>query len=195
MPEDEGLALHAAALGAPSGAPILEVGSYCGKSAIYLGAAARTKDTVLYSVDHHRGSEEHQPGEAYHDPELVDPLTGTLDTLPCFRRTIGAAGLEGHVIAVVGGSATIGAHWSTRLSLVFIDGGHSEAAAVADYSAWAPHVRTGGILAIHDVHPGGPHEGGQAPLHIYQSALRSGMFEEFGAERTLRLLRRLGDAG
>ncbi|HYZ99013.1 MAG TPA: class I SAM-dependent methyltransferase, partial [Acidimicrobiales bacterium] len=88
MPPDEGLALYEAAVGVAVDGPLLEVGSYCGKSAVYLGAAARERGRVLFSVDHHRGSEENQPGWEWHDPELVDERTGTLDTLPTFRHTI-----------------------------------------------------------------------------------------------------------
>ena len=80
--------------------PLLEVGSYCGKSAVYLGAAALAGDTVCFSVDHHRGSEENQSGWEHHDADVVDPATGRMDTLPFFRRTIEEAGLEDVVIAV-----------------------------------------------------------------------------------------------
>ncbi|MFN2390197.1 MAG: class I SAM-dependent methyltransferase [Actinomycetota bacterium] len=190
MPEDEGRALHDAALRAPGSAPLLEVGSYCGKSAIYLGAAARATRRILYSVDHHRGSEEHQPGEEYHDRELVDPSTGAVDTLACFRRTIHAAGLQDTVIAVVGDSPTIAAHWSTPLSLVFIDGEHSEVAVTADVEGWTPHLAPGGFLALHDVYPEGPSQGGQAPLAVYRRALSSGRFKLEAATGSLRILAR-----
>src|SRR5436853_902171 len=124
MPPDEGLALYDAAAATTVGGPFLEIGSYCGKSAIYLGAAARQRDTVLFSVDHHRGSEENQPGWEYHEPDLVDPAVGVIDTLPFFRRTIHDAGLEGTVIAIVADSPTVATYWSTPLAVLFIDGGH-----------------------------------------------------------------------
>src|SRR5688572_30973126 len=107
MPPDEGLALHEAARATPVDGPWLEIGSYCGKSAVYLGAAARERDTVLFSIDHHRGSEEIQPGWEHHDPEVVDPRTGRMDTLPFFRATIQDAGLEDAVVAIVGDSPTV----------------------------------------------------------------------------------------
>src|SRR5215468_4417567 len=121
MPDDEGLALHAAALEAAPLGPLLEVGTYCGKSAVYLGAAARAGGTILYTVDHHRGSEENQAGWEWHDEQLVDPRTGRMDTLPFFRRTIEDAGLEDAVVAVVGPSTTVASHWATPLGLVFVD--------------------------------------------------------------------------
>jgi predicted O-methyltransferase YrrM len=192
MPEREGLALYEAAIEAGrdgGGAPLLEVGTYGGKSAIYLGAAARETGTVLYTIDHHRGSEEHQPGWEYHDDRLVDPESGRFDSLPLFRRTIAEAGLEDVVIGVVGASATVAAHWDTPLALAFIDGSHTDESAQADYEGWAPHVRPGGLLLIHDVFPD-PSEGGQAPYRIYRRALDSGEFDEVRAVDSLRVLRR-----
>jgi predicted O-methyltransferase YrrM len=188
MPEHEGLALYRAGLLAAPFGPLLEVGSYAGKSAVYLGAAAREPGTVLFSVDHHRGSEEHQPGEQYHDARLTDPA-GRVDTLPAFRRTIARAGLEGVVVAIVGRSAPVAGYWRTPLGLVLIDGGHSEESAQADYEGWAPHVVEGGLLAIHDVFPD-PARGGQAPYRVYLRALRSGAFKEVAVEDSLRILQR-----
>ena len=191
MPDDEGLALErAGAEAARGGLPLLEVGTYCGKSSVYLGAAARDAGVLLFTVDHHHGSEENQPGWEYHDERLVDPRTGRLDTLPFFRRTIVDAGLEDTVVGMVGRSAAVAAAWRTPLGLVFIDGGHSEAAAHADYEGWAPHLAGGGLLAIHDVFPD-PADGGQAPFHVYERALASGGFRELeglgcGSLRVLR---------
>ena len=189
MPPAEGLALFdAAARYSPNG-PILEIGSYCGKSTIYLAAAARAAGQLVVTVDHHRGSEEHQPGWEYHDPRLVDPATGRLDTLPSLRATLAAAGLEDSVVVVVGRSADVARLWATPLGLVFIDGGHTEAAALTDYEGWAPWVAPGGALAIHDVFPD-PADGGRPPYLIYQRALSSGAFTEVRAQGSLRLLER-----
>jgi len=192
MPPDEGQALYETALDYGAKGPMLEIGSYCGKSAIYFGAAARRVGTVLVTVDHHHGSEENQPGWEYHDPTLVDPLTGRMDTLPTFRRTIGSAGLEEEVIAVVGTSAAVARLWRTPLSLLFIDGGHSEELAQADYENWSRWVMVGGALCIHDVFPD-PKDGGQAPYHVYRRALASGAFEERRVQGSLRVLERVSD--
>jgi predicted O-methyltransferase YrrM len=191
MPPGEGLALHDAALAAAAGAagPFLEVGSYCGKSSVYLGAAARTAGRVLFAVDHHRGSEENQPGWEWHEPDLVDPAVGKMDTLPFFRRTVHDAGLEDVVIAVVGLSPVVAANWATPLAFLFIDGGHGVEPARADFAGWAPRVAPGGTLAIHDVFPD-PADGGRPPYEqIYVPALAAG-FEEIGATGSLRILRR-----
>ncbi|AUY51984.1 class I SAM-dependent methyltransferase [Streptomyces sp. CB01881] len=190
MPVDEGLALYAAAVTAArrTGLPVLEIGTYCGRSAILLAAAAREAGTVALTVDHHRGSEEQQPGWEYHDPTLVDPEVGRMDTLPRFRRTLHAAGLEEHVVALVGRSPQIAALWGGRLGLVFIDGGHTDEHATGDYEGWAPHLAPEGLLVVHDVFPD-PADGGQAPYRVYLRALAEG-FEEVSVTGSLRVLRR-----
>ncbi len=190
MPDDEGLALHAAGLAGAAAGPLLEVGTYCGKSAVYLGAAARERGTVLFTVDHHRGSEENQAGWEWHDERLVDPRSGRMDTLPFFRDTIAAAGLEDVVIAVVGVSATVASHWSTPLGLVFVDGGHAFDLALSDYEGWSPHVAPGGLLVFHDVFED-PAEGGQAPYEVWKRAVGSGRFEPVSTTGSLRVLRRV----
>ena len=190
MPPDEGLALHEAAASTNVDGPYLEIGSYCGKSAIYLGAAARSRGTVLFSVDHHRGSEENQPGWEYHEPDLVDPAVGRIDTLPFFRRTIHDAGLEDVVIATVADSPTLARFWETPLAFLFIDGGHGTEPAHRDYELWTPKIAPGGTLAIHDVFPN-PADGGRPPYEIYCRALESGGFEERSATGSLRVLRAL----
>jgi len=198
MPEDEGMLLHRRALERLAHGPVLEVGSYCGKSGVYLGAAARAvggPQAVVFTVDHHHGSEENQAGWEHHDASLVDQRTGRMDTLPVFRRTIEDAGLEDVVVAVIGQSTTVAAHWRTPLSLLFIDGGHAEVHAQNDYSGWAHHVERDGLLVIHDVFEH-PEDGGQAPYHVFQRALASGAFTEEEALGSMRVLRRTsGSAG
>jgi len=187
MPDDEGLALYEAGLAGGEVGPLLEVGTYCGKSAVYLGAAARARGTVLFTVDHHRGSEENQAGWEHHDERLVDPRTGRMDTLPWFRRTIEDAGLEDVVVAVVGPSTTVARPWATPLGLLFIDGGHAFDVAVADYRSWAPHVAPGGVLVFHDVFED-PAAGGQAPFEVWKRAVADGFVPE-STSGSLRVLR------
>lgn len=191
MPTDEGNGLWQAGLEAGAavpGAPFLEIGSYCGKSSLWLGGAARATGTVLFALDHHRGSEENQAGWEHHEADLVDPEIGRMDTLPRFRRTVFDAGLEDHVVAVVGDSPTVGRFWTTPLALLFIDGGHGHDPAHADYERWTPHVAPGGTLCIHDVFPD-PADGGRPPYEIYCRALDDG-FAERRAIGSLRVLTR-----
>jgi predicted O-methyltransferase YrrM len=194
MPDDEGLALFATGVRAAASGlgPLLEVGAYCGKSTIYLGAAAREGTTVLFSLDHHRGSEENQAGWEHHDPTLVDPVSGRMDTLAVWRRNVEEASLEGEVVALVGDSPTVAAHWRTPLALVFIDGGHGEEPAWADYRGWAPNVAEGGLLAIHDVFPD-PADGGRPPFELWSRALASGAFAPESECGSLRVARRVAD--
>jgi predicted O-methyltransferase YrrM len=189
MPPEEGLALYRTAAAYAARGPVVEIGTYCGKSTIYLAAAARDADQMVITVDHHHGSEENQAGWEYHDTTLVDERTGRLDTLPHFRATLADAGLESQVIAVVGRSAQVARLWRTPLGMLFIDGGHTDAAAQADYANWSPWVTRGGALAIHDVFPD-PADGGQAPYRIYQRALESGEFAEVAVHGSLRVLER-----
>jgi hypothetical protein len=189
MDEAEALRLYELGREASRFGPCLEIGSYCGRSAAYLGLACRENGGVLYSIDHHRGSEEQQPGEEYFDPDLLDPRTGLIDTFPFFRKTIADIGLGDTVIPIVAKSAVIARNWLTPLSMVFIDGGHTFEAAFADYSGWVSHIMPGGFLVIHDIFPD-PAEGGQAPYCIYRMALASGLFTELPLVKTLGTLRR-----
>ena len=192
LPDDEGMALYRAALLGASVGPLLEIGAWRGKSAVYLGAAAAESGTVLFSVDHHRGSEELQAGWEHHDPNVVDARSGRIDTLPFFRRTVEQAGLEDVVVAVVGESSVVAAHWGTPLGLVFVDGGHGAASAAADYEGWAPHVAPGGLLVVHDVFAD-PADGGRPPYEIYLRACASAEFVELPEAGcgSLRALRRV----
>ena len=190
LAEKEGAALYQAATEVARLGPVLEIGSYCGKSTVYLGMACKQQDSVLYAVDHHRGSEEHQLGEEYHDPDLYDAGEEMLDSFREFRRTLRRVELEDHVVPIVATSRVASRHWATPLGMVFIDGGHSLEAALTDYRGWAPAIVPGGILAIHDIFPD-PDEGGQAPYTIWKMALASGLFDELRITGTLGFLRRI----
>ncbi len=196
MPEDEGALLHHWARERLPHGPALEVGTYCGKSAIWLGAAAREVHGTVFTVDHHRGSEENQAGWEHHDETLVDADLAVMDTLPTFRRNIARAGLEEQVVALVGRSETVSRWWRTPLSLLFIDGGHGVEPARADYRGWPRWVMAGGVLAVHDVFPD-PADGGRPPYEdIYLPALASGAFTEVEVVGSMRVLRRTaGGAG
>ncbi|HSZ35650.1 MAG TPA: class I SAM-dependent methyltransferase [Acidimicrobiales bacterium] len=197
MPDDEGEALYEAALRAgradlPAAKPatFVEIGAWCGKSTVYLGAAAEATGAVLLSVDHHRGSEENQPGWEYHEADLVDAEAGRIDTLLHWRHTITTTGLESTVVGIVGDSPTVATRWDRPLAFCFIDGGHGDEPAWADYRGWSPHVAVGGWLAIHDVFPD-PADGGRPPYELYCAALESGEFVDDAACGSLRVVRRV----
>jgi predicted O-methyltransferase YrrM len=190
LDEDEGRCLYEIALEAGRIGPCLEIGSYCGKSTLYLGTACRKNEGILFSIDHHCGSEEQQPGEEYFDPDLFDPQTGRVDTFKEFRKTIKYAGIEDTIVPIVCRSEVAARRWATPLSLVFIDGGHSIEAACTDYNGWVGHIVPGGYLIIHDIFTD-PSQGGQAPYLIYNLALSSGLFRKFAMVKTLGVLQRL----
>jgi len=189
LDDAEGRCLYETALAAGRMGPCLEIGSYCGKSTVFLGTACKVSSNVLFSIDHHRGSEEQQPGEEYFDPGLFDPISGQLDTFREFRKTLASANLEDTVVPIVCRSELAARRWTTPLSLVFIDGGHALATVYTDYNVWVGHILPGGYLIVHDVFTD-PDKGGQAPFHIYNLALASGLFREVKAVKSLRVLRR-----
>ena len=190
MDDDEATRLYEIAREAARRGPCLEIGSYCGRSAAYLGTACREAGGVLFSIDHHRGSEEQQPGGEYYDPELLDPETGRIDTFPLFRKAIQELSLEDTIVPIVARSEVAARFWRTPLSLIFIDGGHTYEAAFTDYNGWISNLLPGGYLLIHDIFFD-PSKGGQAPRCIYQLALSSGLFLELPMVSTMGILRRV----
>ncbi|SLM27445.1 conserved hypothetical protein [Desulfamplus magnetovallimortis] len=190
MADNEARCLYDTALTASAMGPCLEIGSYCGKSAYFIGLACRENGSVLYSIDHHRGSEEQQPGQEYFDPDLYDSSYGVINTFEFFRQTIKQAGLDETVIPVVTSSATAGKMWATPIAMLFIDGGHTFEAAFNDYQTWAGHIVSGGFLVIHDIFMD-PAAGGQAPRQIYEMALDSHQYQTMGLTGTLGVLRKI----
>lgn len=189
LDDEEALRLYELAREASLHGPCLEIGSYCGKSAAFLGLACQQHGAVLFSIDHHRGSEEQQPGQDYFDPELLDERSGLIDTFPFFRKTLAELSLSDTVIPLVCPSRLVAKAWQTPLSLVFIDGSHTFESAFGDYLAWVSHLQPGGFLVIHDIFFD-PAQGGQAPHCIYELALASGLFSELPMTKTLGVLQK-----
>jgi hypothetical protein len=189
LDDDEAERLFSLAHAASKIGPCLEIGSYCGKSAIYLGTACKENKSVLFSLDHHTGSEEQQPGQEYFDPDLLDKETGKIDTLHLFRKTIADFELENAVIPVIGRSEIVGRIWQTPLSLIFIDGSHAYESVLNDYKIWSKHLIIGGYLLFHDVFPD-PSQGGQAPYLVYRRAAGSEHYEEMPLYKSLGILKR-----
>jgi len=189
MDDDEAIRLFELADEGSKKGAVLEIGSYCGRSAAIIGTACQKNNGILYSIDHHIGSEEQQPGEEYFDPELFDERTGGVNTLPFFRETLKKTSLEDTVIPIVSTSKVVGKMWQTKLSMVFIDGGHSFEAAYTDFLTWSPHILTHGFLVIHDIFLD-PDQGGQAPRQVYERAIATGMYTELVMTKTLGVLRR-----
>ena len=189
LDEEEAGLLYRLALEASKSSPCLEIGSYCGKSAVFLGTACRENKNVLFSIDHHTGSEEQQPGQEYFDPDLLDKETGKIDTLRLFRKTIDDFDLGNAVIPVIGRSDVIGHAWNTPLGLIFIDGSHAYESVLNDYQIWAKHIIPGGYLVFHDIFPD-PAQGGQAPYLVYQQAISSGVYDVQPLFKSVGVLKR-----
>ncbi|NOX35714.1 MAG: class I SAM-dependent methyltransferase [Deltaproteobacteria bacterium] len=189
MDIDEAVRLYNIAARAAEKGPVLEIGSYCGKSAYVIGSACKAKDSVLFSIDHHKGSEEQQPGEEYFDPDLFDRDLSRVNTFPFFQRTISLTSLEDIIIPIVASSGAAGKMWQTQISMLFIDGGHSFEAVSRDYMTWACHIKQGGFLVIHDIFFD-PEKGGQAPRRIYETAIESGEYEELEITKSLGVLKK-----
>ncbi len=190
MHDDEAILLYQTSLKAAEKGPILEIGSYCGRSAYFIGLACKEKNTILFSVDHHKGSVEQQPGQEYFDPDLFDKNANRINTLPLFESTIKKASLENSVVPIVAESSVAGKMWATSLSMLFIDGGHSIEDVLEDYNIWEKHILKDGFLVIHDIFSN-PEEGGQAPRIVYEKALESGKYEKYEFKETLGVLKRL----
>ena len=145
--------------------------------------------TVLFTVDHHRGSEENQAGWEHHDPEVVDPETGRMDTLPFFRRTIEAAGSRGRRgrrrRRLGAGRRASG---TTPLGFLFIDGGHAEDVAMADYATLGAARRRRAACSRSTTCSRTRPTGGQAPFHVWQRAVADG-FAPVSTTGSLRVLR------
>ena len=78
MPNHEGMALYKWAQKFSKLGHILEIGTYCGKSSIYLSFGAKKNDKYVYTIDHHKGSEEHQFNEEYLIMRYMTNLTKEL---------------------------------------------------------------------------------------------------------------------
>ena len=192
LDHNEGICLYNHALSSSKKGPILEIGSYCGKSTIYLATAAKEYNCSVYSVDHHTGSEENQVGWEYHDIELFDEETGKINSFPEFMRNLRKANLLDTVIPIVSDSSLVSRDWKIPLSMIFIDGGHTMEAAFNDFNNWKDKIIKGGILAIHDVFPN-PDDGGRPPFEIYRKALSENNFKEVEAVKSLRILEKLNE--
>ena len=190
MDPSEGNALYSYAKEFTSKGDALEIGSYCGKSAVYIGSAVKENKRKLYSIDHHKGSEEQQPGEEYFDPDLINKKGDGIDTLPFFLKTIKDSSLEGYVMPIVSSSEEAYEDLKINFNMIFIDGGHSEEAAQNDYRLWSEKLNIDGLLAIHDVFPN-PGDGGRPPHNIFLKALESGKFEEIEMVKSLALLKKI----
>ena len=169
---------------------VLEIGTYCGKSTLNFAHVAKKINGLVYTVDHHTGSEEHQLGEEYHDEDLYDERIEKFNTLPEFLKNLRSSNLDNFIIPIISKSSDASETFSELISLLFIDGGHSLEAALSDYNSWKDKICSGGLLVIHDVFPN-PKDGGRPPFEIYSKAQKSKQFEDLGIYETLGILKKI----
>ena len=176
MPEHEGKALYKWARKFSEYGPLLEIGTYCGKSSMFLSEGAQANNQYVYTIDHHMGSEEHQVNEEYFDIEIFDELSKRINSFPLFLENINNFGIK-NIVPIVNESSLVAKSWSSPLAMVFIDGGHSLETAMNDFISWHEKIISGGALVIHDIFEN-PEDGGQAPYEVYMHALKNG-FNDF----------------
>ena len=169
---------------------VLEIGTYCGKSTLNFAHVAKKINGLVFTVDHHTGSEEHQLGEEYHDEDLFDKRLNKFNTLPEFLKNIRSSNLGQFIIPVINKSSEASETFSELISMLFIDGGHSSEAAFSDYNSWKDKICSGGLLVIHDVFPN-PKDGGRPPFEIYSAAQKSKEFDDLGIYETLGILKKI----
>ena len=173
MPNHEGLALTKWAEKFSYYGPALEIGTFGAKSALYIAAGSSIHDQLVYTIDHHSGSEEHQLGEEYFDPEIYDKKLGRVNTVPLMQANLQQFDESNWVVPIIANANSIAPSWRAELGLLFIDGSHTEISALNDYDNWNSKLHSNGALVIHDIYEK-PEDGGQAPYLIYQKALTEG---------------------
>lgn len=168
---NEGIALYKEVKRVSKNNFCVEIGSYCGKSACFIGQACKENGSLLITIDHHEGSEEQQLGELYFDPEVYDEKLGRVNTLPLLKKNIAKFNLDNVVKPLVMDSISASRIVDNNADLIFIDGSHTFESAESDYELWKNKIRKGGILAIHDIYDS-EEEGGQAPNKVFKQSLR-----------------------
>ena len=173
MPQHEGAALAKWAEEFSMMGPALEIGTFGGKSSLYIATGTSINQQLVFTIDHHKGSEEHQTGEEYFDPDIYDPILGCVNTVPLMQSNLNKFEESKYIVPMIANANALAPIWTIELGLLFIDGSHTEISAQNDYANWNNKIISGGALVIHDIFEN-PEEGGQAPFLIYQKALMDG---------------------
>ena len=124
----------------------------------------RPYNEVVFTDEHHSGTEELHLKEEYFDPEVFDVQENRVNTFPLFLKNIQKYNL-GNIIPIISSSKAAAKSWDTSAGMIFIDGGHSLESAFNDYNCWSKYVKKNGALVIHDIYED-PSEGGQAPYEL-----------------------------
>lgn len=135
------------AFDAPDNAHFVEVGSWQGKSVIYLATQLRAfgKRARIDAVDTWDGGE-----DSVLQAKLAE-LGGNDVLFDIFKTNVKKAGFEGQIQPVRVDSVSAAAYYGDNsIDVVYIDAGHSYEQVLADLHAWYPKVKPGGVIAGHD---------------------------------------------
>lgn len=140
MAENELRFLAMLAACTPAEGPIVEIGSFKGKSTVALATVCdRYGLDPVVAIDPHAGL-------SYLGPDV--PLqTPTFDE---FLASIKAAGVEQKVEVRRAHSRDVAKEWDRPIRLLWIDGDHSYAGCKEDFDLFLPHLSNGGVVAFHD---------------------------------------------
>jgi predicted O-methyltransferase YrrM len=135
LSDAQGRALLAAAAATTGRGAIVEIGSWKGRSTVWLAEGARLAGQRVHAIDRHTQSRE--------DPSA--------NTLADFLENINRAGVADVVEPLVMASAEAAAVVRGPVELLFIDGDHSFDGVRRDAEIWLPRVVEGGVVMFHDV--------------------------------------------
>jgi len=144
--EREGETLYNLAKNGPGKGAIVEIGSFKGKSTIYLasGSKAAGREKV-YAIDTHMAWKEKGKTRA----GIYVPKKGAFKF---FLSNLRKARVEDWVVPVKEYSHKANEKWSKPIRLLFIDGSHKYLHVKLDFLLWEPFIAKGGIIALHDSH-------------------------------------------
>lgn len=132
----EGRLLYRLAAAADPAGCIVEIGSWHGRSTIWLAAGARSgRGARVVAIDPHSGTSLREEGE---------------DTERVLRANLERAGVSSQVDIVASTSAEAAAGWARPVSLLWVDGDHAFEAVKLDVELWEPHLIPGAAIALHD---------------------------------------------
>lgn len=134
--------LFEAARGCPSGATIVEIGSFRGRSTIVL-ASASTADVAVIAIDPHAGNDR--------GPQEIDGFADeAADDHAVFNANLAAAGVTDRVRHLRMFSDDALVEVDGGIDVLYIDGAHRYAPALSDIRSWGARVSDGGTMLIHD---------------------------------------------
>lgn len=139
LTDREGQTLYNLAKNCKGEGVIVEIGSWKGKSTIWIGNGSKNGNSVLiYAIDPHTGSLEHQKENNF------------VKTFEDFKKNIKNAKVDDIIVPIVKTSKDAAKTFNKKVEFIFIDGAHEYNSVKLDFDMWVPKVLNGGIIAFHD---------------------------------------------